>query len=124
MAPNTPADTGGPPGPPQPIRLSPEEYTRVSQTPEFRELRQRYRNFVFPTTVAFLVWYLTYVLLSMYAVDFMATPVFGNINLGILLGFAQFFTTFLITWLYIRHANNKLDPISDEIRHQMEEGDL
>ena len=33
-------------------------------------------------TFAFLAWYLLYVLLSTYAPDFMATEVFGNVNLG------------------------------------------
>lgn len=102
--------------------LSPEEYTRVQASDEFQELRRRFRNFAFPMTAAFIAWYLTYVLLSMLAVDFMSTPVLGNINLGLLLGLGQFVTTFLITWLYIRHANNNLDPIADKIRHQMEEG--
>lgn len=110
--------------PATPVRLSPEEYSRVAASPEFQELRRRFRNFAFPMTAAFIIWYLSYVLLSMLAVDFMATPVLGNINLGLLLGLGQFVTTFVITWLYIRHATGKLDPIADEIRHQMEEGDL
>lgn len=123
MAPETPAAEGGG-QPSQPVRLSPQEYNRVADSPEFQELRRRFRSFAFPMTAAFIVWYFTYVLLSMFAVDFMATPVLGNFNVGLLLGLGQFATTFLITWLYIRHANTKLDPIADEIRHQMEEGDI
>jgi uncharacterized membrane protein (DUF485 family) len=70
--------------------------------------------------VAFLVWYLVYVLLSTYAPDLMATPVFGNVNLGILLGLAQFVTTFVITHLYVAHANKRTDPIADEMRERLE----
>ena len=36
-------------------------YDRLHETSEFVELRQRYRGFVFPATVAFLAWYLLYV---------------------------------------------------------------
>ena len=36
-------------------------YETLSQKPEFAELRRAYRSFVFPATVAFLVWYLLYV---------------------------------------------------------------
>jgi uncharacterized membrane protein (DUF485 family) len=71
-------------------------------------------------TVAFLAWYLLYVLLSTYAPDFMATPVFGNVNLGLLLGLAQFVSTFAITHLYVAHANRSTDPIADEMRERLE----
>ena len=103
---------GGNPGP--------EAYTRVQKSPEFIELRRRYRGFSFPMTVAFLVWYFMFVFASVFAPDWMGTelPFFGNI--GILFGLLQFVTTGLITWLYVRHANRKLDPLATEIRDEME----
>jgi uncharacterized membrane protein (DUF485 family) len=100
--------------------LTPEEYTQAQASPEFVELKRRFRRFAFPMTVAFLAWYLLYVLLSTYAPDFMATPVFGNVNLGILLGLGQFVSTFVITHLYVAHANKRTDPISDEMRERLE----
>jgi uncharacterized membrane protein (DUF485 family) len=103
--------------------LTPEEYAQAQASPEFVELKRRFRRFAFPMTVAFLAWYLLYVLLSTYASDFMATPVFGNVNLGILLGLAQFVTTFVITHLYVAHANKNTDPIADEMRHRLEHHD-
>ena len=39
-------------------------YDRLHETAEFAELRRRYRGFVFPATVAFLAWYLLYVVMS------------------------------------------------------------
>ncbi|SFL75552.1 DUF485 domain-containing protein [Geodermatophilus ruber] len=100
--------------------LTPEEYLQAQASPEFQELRRRFRRFAFPMTVAFLAWYLLYVLLSTYAPDFMATPVFGNVNLGLLLGLAQFVTTFAITHLYVWHADRRTDPIADEMRERLE----
>ena len=100
--------------------LTPEEYRAAQDSPEFVELKKRFRSFAFPMTVAFLVWYLLYVLLSTYAVDFMSTKVFGNVNVGILLGLAQFVTTFVITHLYVAHANKRTDPIADEMRNRLE----
>lgn len=100
--------------------LTPEEYREAQASPEFQELRKRFRAFAFPMTVAFLVWYLAYVLLSTYATDFMSTRVFGNVNIGILLGLAQFVTTFVITHLYVAHANKRTDPIADEMRDRLE----
>jgi uncharacterized membrane protein (DUF485 family) len=100
--------------------LTPEEYREAQASPEFRELERRFRRFAFPMTVAFLAWYLLYVLLSTYAPDVMATQVFGNVNLGLLLGLAQFVTTFVITHLYVSHAARRTDPIADEMRGRLE----
>ena len=77
----------------------------MQATPEFVELRRKLRRFVFPMSAAFLVWYLLYVLLASFAPGFMATPVFGNINIGLLIGLLQFVTTFVITTVYVRFAH-------------------
>jgi uncharacterized membrane protein (DUF485 family) len=106
--------------PPDRKLLTAEEYRQAQDSPEFTELRRRFRSFAVPMTVAFLAWYLLYVLLSSYAHDFMSTKVFGNVNIGILLGLGQFVTTFLITTLYVRHAGRSTDPIADEMRERLE----
>ena len=108
------------PAPAQPPIPPKSEYLAVQASPEFAELRRALRRFVFPTTIFFLIWYATYVLLGAFAHDFMATTVWGNINVGLLLGLAQFVTTFLITWLYIRHSNRKVDPLAKQLREQLE----
>ena len=107
----------------EPTLPAAEHYAAVQSSEEFRTLRRTFRAFAFPMTAAFLVWYLSYVLLSTYAEGFMSIQVFGNLNLGILLGFSQFAMTFLITWLYIRHANRSLDPISSALRDELEGGE-
>ncbi len=95
----------------------------AQRSEDFARLRRRLRGFVFPTAIAFLVWYELYVLLAAFAPGFMATPVIGNINVGLIFGLLQFGTTFLITIWYVRFANRALDPVSDKIRRQIE-GDL
>ena len=59
-------------------------------SPEFDELRRRYRGFVFPVTVAFLAWYLLYVVMCNWATDFMSTKLVGNINVALVFGLLQF----------------------------------
>jgi uncharacterized membrane protein (DUF485 family) len=99
------------------------DWVTIEESADFTVLRRRLRNFVFPMTAAFFVWYLLYVLLSDYAHGFMSTKVFGNINVGLIFGLLQFVSTFLITWLYTRYAGRKLDPLADKIRHEIEGGD-
>ncbi|MFD0200124.1 MULTISPECIES: DUF485 domain-containing protein [Saccharothrix] len=94
----------------------------VQNSPDFRELRRRLRTFVFPMAGLFLAWYLLYVLLADYAHGFMSTKVIGNINVGLILGLLQFVSTFVITTLYVRHANKKLDPLAEKLRNELEGG--
>jgi uncharacterized membrane protein (DUF485 family) len=100
--------------------LTPEEYQEAHASPEFQELKRRFRAFAFPMTVAFLAWYLLYVLLSTYAPDFMGKPLFGNVSVGLIFGLLQFVSTFAITHLYVAHANKRTDPIADEMRERLE----
>jgi uncharacterized membrane protein (DUF485 family) len=95
----------------------------VQKSAEFGELRRAHRSFAFPLTVAFIAWYLLYVLLSNYAGGFMGTKVAGNVNVALILGLAQFLSTFLIAWWYARHAAAKLDPRAEAIKSRMEGGE-
>ncbi|SDG24889.1 Uncharacterized membrane protein, DUF485 family [Lentzea fradiae] len=85
-------------------------YEAIRQTDEFRALRRRLTTFIFPMTALFLTSYLTFVLLSAYAKDFVSTKVIGVVNLGILLGLGQFVTSIIITLGYSRYAKRRLDP--------------
>ena len=96
------------------------DWEAVEAEPEFQELRSRLRNFVFPVAGLFLAWYLLYVLLANYAPAFMATPVLGNINIGLIFGLLQFVSTFAITAWYVRWADRKFDPLSSQLRDRLE----
>ena len=95
-------------------------HERVKAGPEFTELRRRLRRRVFPLTAAFLLWYLAYVLLASYAREFMATPVSGVVTTGMLVGLAQFVSTFALTTAYVRFAERRLDPLAAQIRSGVE----
>lgn len=118
--PGSSPDRGQAPHPGAPPSPTPEQFQAVQKSEEFGRLRSSFRSFAIPMTVAFLVWYFAYVLLSTYAEGLMSTPVLGNLNLGLLMGISQFLMTFLITWLYIRHANRNLDPIAEKLRDELE----
>ena len=92
-----------------------DRYAALRQSEDFRRLRSSFRGFAFPMTAAFLVWYLLYVVCSAWARDFMAQQVVGVINVAFVFGLLQFASTFLIAWLYSRHAGRKLDPLADRV---------
>ncbi|MDP2772874.1 MAG: DUF485 domain-containing protein [Nocardioides sp.] len=95
-------------------------YDRLAATPEFAQLRQLYRGFVFPATIAFLAWYLLYILMSNWATGFMNIQVIGNINVALVFGLLQFATTFGLAWLYSRFSNAKLDPLARRLNEEYE----
>jgi uncharacterized membrane protein (DUF485 family) len=97
-------------------------YDRLHETEEFTELRRRYRGFAFPATVAFLAWYLLYVVMSNWATDFMSIQIVGNINVALVFGLLQFATTFLIAWLYAGFSTKKLDPLARDLEERYREG--
>ncbi|MEU8380394.1 DUF485 domain-containing protein [Streptosporangium sp. NPDC048865] len=95
-------------------------YEEIQTDERFQELKRRFRAWAFPMTAAFLAWYLLYVVLSAWGRDFMGTKLFGNINVALIFGLLQFVSTFGIAWAYSRFAEKKLDPLADEIRHEVE----
>ncbi len=97
-------------------------YEEVQVSPEFGELRRKFRNFAFPVTTLFLVWYFAYVLLAAFAPGFMSTKVSGHINIGLILGLLQFVTTFAITMWYARWADKVFDPTANALRERIEGG--
>ncbi len=99
---------------------SANRYVAARDSEDYQKLRKSFTNFAFPIVIAVLGWYFIYVLMSTYAVEFMKTPGWGGLNLGLWLSLAQFPTTWFATWLYIRHANNKLDPLAATIRAELE----
>src|SRR6478609_5591302 len=108
--------------PPRETPLRGQDYLAVQASPEFQELRNRLRRFVFPMSALLLSWYSAYVLLGAFAHDFMAIKVWGNINVGLLIGLGQFVSTFVITAIYVRFANRELDPRAAAIRAELEGG--
>ena len=97
-------------------------WEETQNSPEFKDLRKRFRGFAFPLTVAFLVWYFAYVLLTAFARDFVNQTVVGNISVAFVLGILQFVSTFVIAWLYERHSSRHLDAPSESIRDTVEKG--
>ena len=97
-------------------------YRDVQLSPDFSELRRRFRRFVFPMTGLFLVWYFVYVLLADYAHGFMSHKIGGNITVALIFGLLQFVSTFAITLTYVRWADRKIDPEAEQLRNQIEGG--
>ncbi|MEV8597012.1 DUF485 domain-containing protein [Streptomyces sp. NPDC052012] len=96
-------------------------YLEIQRSAAFQEVRSRYRRFVVPGVVAFLAWYVAYVVTATTAPELMARPVAGAVNVAMLAGLGQFLTTFLLTWAYARHARLRRDRAALELRWDAQE---
>ncbi|MGW2741369.1 DUF485 domain-containing protein [Streptomyces sp. NPDC001450] len=79
---------------------------------EFTDLRRRHRRLVFTMTAAFFTFYLVYVLLCTFFQNVITFRVTGEVNFALVLGLAQFASTFLIAWLYSRAADRRMSPLA------------
>jgi uncharacterized membrane protein (DUF485 family) len=96
-------------------------YLEVQRSAAFQEVRSRYRRFAVPAVLAFLTWYLAYVVAATTAPELMARPVAGAVNVAMVAGLGQFLTTFLLTWAYARHARLHRDRAALDLRWDTQE---
>lgn len=101
---------------PLPPRESHPDFDRIKHGKEFVALRKTFRRFVFPMSLLFFTWYMTFVLLAAYAHEFMSKKVFGEVNVGILMGLGQFASTVLITIAYVKFSNRFIDPKVEQLQ--------
>ena len=103
---------------------STSQFVAAHGTPEFAKLRRTFRTFAFPMTIAALVSYFIYVVASIYAVDFMKQPFAGlkGVNVGLAMGLFQFAVVWVLTAIYVRFANNRLDAAAATLRERLEKG--
>ncbi len=113
-------DVSGAAGP-DPELSAADIYREVHRSAAFREVRRRYRRFVGPAALAFLLWYLAYVVAATTAPGLMARPVAGAVNVAMVAGLGQFLTTFLLTWAYARHARLRRDRAALDLRWDTQE---
>ena len=83
-----------------------EEWERLEQDPQFRELVRRKRRFIVPATVFFIVYYFALPILVGYYPELMDRPAFGGMNLAYLFALSQFFMAWIVMWLYVRRAED------------------
>ncbi|GHD33291.1 DUF485 domain-containing protein [Nocardiopsis kunsanensis] len=97
-------------------------YIAMHSDPRFVELKRRLFAFIVPMSIAFMAWYVLYVLMSAFGRDIMGTVLFGNINVALVFGLLQFVSTFGIAILYTRYARKKLDGNAVELRDELQNG--
>ena len=109
----------------RPVEPEPEaDFVAIVRSPELDDLRRAFRKITTRLSAVALVSYFSYVAASAYLPQFMSTPLFGAVSVGLVLALAQFATVLLVTALYARSASRQLDPRVNAIHDTFTEGRL
>src|SRR5215813_9373536 len=90
------------------------QWDRIAASRQFKDLMATKRIFIVPAFVFFVVYYFALPVLVGYAPNFMATKVWGNVNIAYLFALSQFFVAWIIAGLYVKAAND-FDRLSQDI---------
>jgi uncharacterized membrane protein (DUF485 family) len=99
---------------------STDPYLVVEQSARFRDLRHRYRRFIFPMGAVFMIWYLLLIYCAGWQREWMGQRVAGAITVGYVFALLQFVSTFGIAIFYTRYADKYIDPEATELKAEVE----
>jgi uncharacterized membrane protein (DUF485 family) len=88
------------------------DWEAIEASPEFQELVRARRSFVVPGTIFFLSWYMSFILLTAYAEDFMSERVYEGLTVGYCLALTQFVMVLVLGIMYLRRADRVYDPLA------------
>lgn len=79
-------------------------WSRIGQSPRYRELLRSKRAFIFPASVFFIIYYFALLILVGWFPELMKKPVLGPINIAYLFALSQFFMAWILAFIYVRKA--------------------
>src|SRR3954447_2155685 len=80
-------------------------YKRLIQTEEFRDLLQKKKSFIIPTTIFFLIFYFTLPLLAAYT-KVLHTEILGPITGAWIFAGLQFLLVWICGFIYVKKSEN------------------
>lgn len=95
-------------------QTGPAEWDRIANSRKFKDLMATKKMFIVPAFIFFVVYYFALPVLVGYAPNFMATKVWGVVNIAYLFALSQFFVAWIIAGLYVKAAND-FDRLSQDI---------
>jgi uncharacterized membrane protein (DUF485 family) len=90
------------------------QWDRIANSRKFQDLMATKKMFIVPAFIFFVVYYFALPVLVGYAPNFMATKVWGMVNIAYLFALSQFFVAWIIAALYVKAASD-FDRLSKDI---------
>ncbi|MGV9310700.1 DUF485 domain-containing protein [Streptomyces sp. NPDC003691] len=95
-------------------------YTAVYDSVQFTALRRRSNAFTLWASVTFLGWWFLTILLAAFTPEFFRQELGGPVTVGLLFVLLTFALVVALPVVYLRYACERLDPLSERIRADLE----
>jgi uncharacterized membrane protein (DUF485 family) len=97
-----------------------DRYLAVYESARFTTLRRRSNALIAWASAIFYGWWLLVILLAAFVPSFFRVHLVGPINVGLLFVFLSLNFVVVVSAVYLRVAGTRLDPISAQIRADLE----
>lgn len=97
-----------------------DRYIAVYDSAQFKVLRRKSNVFIAWTAAIFYGWWMLVIFFAAFVPDFFRNGLVGPINVGLLFVMLSFALVVVVSAVSLRHARTQLDPLSDQIRADVE----
>jgi uncharacterized membrane protein (DUF485 family) len=87
------------------------DWLAIERSTEFKELVQERKRFLVPATIVFLVGSIGYLLLAAFVPGVMGWQIVDGLPFAWIAAITQVLLTWVLTWAYLRKADNDLEPL-------------
>ena len=88
---------------------------RIENDPNYQKLVSERRSLGWTLAIITLIMYYGYIAIVAFIPSLIATPLFGSITVGIVLGIAIILASILLTGIYVMRANSDYDDLTAAI---------
>jgi uncharacterized membrane protein (DUF485 family) len=89
--------------------------SRIENDPNYQKLVSERKSLGWTLAIITLIMYYGYIAIVAFVPSLIATPLFGSITVGIVLGVAIILASILLTGIYVMRANAEYDDLTAAI---------
>ncbi len=103
--------------------MTQEDIQRIKNNPKYNELISKRSKFAWTLSIIMLVVYYTFIMTIAFSPETLGTKIGdGVITLGIPVGIAIIFISFILAGIYVKRANGEFDTLTQEIKDEFNDG--
>ncbi len=103
--------------------MTKEQIEQVKNNPKYQKLVSERSRFAWTLSIIMLVVYYAFIMTIAFSPETLGTKIGdGVITLGIPVGIAIIFISFILAGIYVRRANGEFDELTREVREEL--GDI
>ena len=103
--------------------MTQEQIEQVKNNPKYQKLVTERSKFAWTLSIIMLIVYYAFIMTIAFNPSFLGTKIGdGVMTIGIPIGIAIIFISFILAGIYVRRANGEFDQLTKEIREEL--GDI